>query len=46
MVLISMWVKDPTEDVDDVAQVDANITLSTGYKVAGDAPDTAYRRLK
>ena len=38
-----MWVKVIlTEDVDDVAQVDANITLSTGYKVAGDAPDTAY----
>ena len=38
-----MWVKVIlTEDVDDVAQVDANITLSTGYKVAGDAPESAY----
>lgn len=38
-----MWVKVIlTEDPDDVAQVDANITLNTGYKTAGDAPGTAY----
>jgi hypothetical protein len=38
-----LWLKtELTEDADDVAQVDANITLNTGYRVAQDAPDTGW----